>query len=555
MYTIKDYIIPEIVEKSSAMYGKRPALGMIGKEAVRYEELEQRTRRVAALLGLLGIAKRDRVGLVSESRPEWGISYFGASRSGATLVPLMNDFTPEQMGNILEHSGAKVLLASRKMYQKVAAFVGTLPVIAVDDLSILAGTPALGDLDAATAAWKKVEIAPDDLASIIYTSGTTGKSKGVMLTHRNLVWDAFQTRHVIVVKRTDVWLSILPLAHAYEFTIGFLIPIMQGSSIWYLDKPPVASALLPAIAAVRPTIMLTVPLIIEKVYRGNIKPTLDGMSLYKNPILKPVLERVAGIKLKKTFGGRLRFFGVGGAPLAEDVERFLRSAKFPYAIGYGLTETAPMLSGSPPWQQGFRATGPAMPGVDIRIVNPHPETGEGEIEARGPNVFQGYYKDEVKTREVFTEDGWFKTGDLGFLDGKKRVCIRGRSKTMILGASGENIYPEDIEAIINSSPHVAESLVYGDENGLTALINLKPEVLEDLEARFKDGVEEAGFAATNAATAAGQATAKLLELIRKEANLKLAAFSRIGKVERQPEPFEKTPKQSIKRFLYPQKKK
>jgi long-chain acyl-CoA synthetase len=310
-----------------------------------------------------------------------------------------------------------------------------------------------------------------------------------------------------------------------------------------------------------------VPLVIEKIYRLNIQPALAKMGAYKVPLLRPLLDRLAGLKLMKTFGGKLRFFGVGGAPIAADVESFLKSARFPYSIGYGLTETAPMVAGNKPGRVKVHTTGVAATGVEMRIGDKRPDTGEGEIQVRGPNVTSGYYKDPEKTREIFTEDGWFRTGDLGFMDEGGRVTVRGRIKTMILGASGENIYPEEIEAVLNASPYVLESLVYGDEKGLTALVHLKPEVLEEIGARVKDGIEDAeeaasrlGHAVEHALGQAGEslehaekAAAHLLDGIRKEANERLAAFSRLRKVQLQVEPFEKTPKQSIKRFLYPKK--
>ncbi len=375
-----------------------------------------------------------------------------------------------------------------------------------------------------------------------------------MLTHRNILSNAIACRSIIVLRRTDFLLSILPLAHTYEFTIGFVIPLLAGSSVHYLDRPPSATALLPALKTVRPTIMLSVPLVIEKIYRSSIKPALEGMSLYRINAIRPILEKLAGLKLKKTFGGRLRFFGIGGAPLAADVERFLKTAGFPYAIGYGLTETSPLLAGCNPARTRLRSTGPALHGVSIRIADPRPDTGEGEIQARGDSIFKGYFNDPVRTADSFTADGWFKTGDLGFMDSKGFLHVRGRLKTMILGASGENIYPEEIEAIINRSPYVNESLVYSDESGLTALIHLKPEALENLEARLKDGIEGAEDVAVklgHAVADAEKAATALLERIKKEANAKLASFSRIGKVRIQKEPFEKTPTQKIKRFLYP----
>jgi long-chain acyl-CoA synthetase len=565
MYAIEGFTIPEVLEKSSAKYAKRPALGMVGGEAIRYRELEPRTRRISALLGLLGVKKGDRVALLSENRPEWGLAYFGISRLGAIAVPIMTDFTPEQISTILEHSESRVLVVSRRFEAKVPDEGGKRILLSLEDLSVLAA-PSPGELpasdsaavDAAAAAFEPPPVQADEIASILYTSGTMGKSKGVMLTHRNLVWDACAADRFIVLRRTDRLLSVLPLAHSYEFTIGFLIPMIHGSAVYYLDRPPSATALLPALDSIQPTLMLTVPMIIEKIYRSSIKPALDKISLYKVPALRPALDWVAGLKLKKTFGGKIRFFGIGGAPVAADVETFLHNARFLYSIGYGLTETAPLLTGNKPGKVKLHTTGLPATGVSLRIADPRPDTGEGEIQARGLNVFPGYYKDPERSAEAFTADGWFRTGDLGVMDAHGRITVRGRLKTMILGASGENIYPEEIEAVLNASPYVVESLVYGDEKGLTALVHLKPEaILEHAAARVMDGIDAVGAAAHHAGESlesAEKAASALLERIKKEANLRLAAFSRLARVELQPEPFEKTPKQSIKRFLYPGKK-
>jgi long-chain acyl-CoA synthetase len=572
MYSIERYTIPELIEKSSIRYAERPALSMVQGEPIRYRELEPRTKRIAALLALLGIKKGDRVALLSENRPEWGIAYLGIARSGAIAVPIMIDFIPEQISNILSHSESAVLIVSSRLLAKVGGEGSKRIVISVEDLKLVAapaGTtyPSERSIDDAAAAYIPPPIDADDLVSIVYTSGTTGHSKGVMLSHRNIVFDAEASRKFVVLRRTDRLLSVLPLAHTYEFTIGFIIPIMHGSAVYYLDRPPSATVLLPAMAAIKPTIFLSVPLLIEKTYRSAVKPALDKIGLYKVPLLKPVFDRLAGAKLKKSFGGKIRFFGIGGAPLAADVETFLHSAHFPYSIGYGLTETAPLLTGNKPGKVKAYTTGFAATGVELRIGDPRPDTGEGEIQARGLNVTRGYYKDPEKTKEIFTEDGWFRTGDLGVMEADGRITVRGRLKTMILGASGENIYPEEIEALLNSSPYVQESLVYGDETGLTALVHLKPEVLEELTARVKDGIEGAEEAATRLGHAVGEAVGHageslgnaeksaghLLERIKKETNERLAAFSRVGTVKLQDEPFEKTPKQSIKRFLYPKK--
>lgn len=570
VYTIERFTINEIVHKSTRVYASRPALAMVGGKPIYFRELESRTRRIAAILTLAGIKKGDRVALLSENRPEWGLAYFGIIRAGAIAVPIMVDFTAEQIGNIVAHSESAAIIVSSKLLAKAPPESTGIVRVSVEDFSVqeagLGSSFTQAEIESAATSFEEPPVQADELASIIYTSGTTGASKGVMLTHRNFVSNAISARKFIYLRRTDRLLSILPLAHAYEFTIGFLIPMVQGSAVYYLDRPPSATALLPALAAVRPTVMLSVPLVIEKVYRSSVRPKLEAMGLYKKAWARPLLERLAGMKLYKTFGGKLRFFGIGGAPLAPDVESFLHAARFPYSIGYGLTETAPLLAGNKPGKVRVHTTGLPAGGVDLRIADARPDTGEGEIQARGPNVFPGYYKDPERTAEAFTSDGWFRTGDLGVMDESGRVTVRGRLKTVILGASGENIYPEEIEALINSSPYVLESLVYGDERGLTALVHFKPEALEryplnELAAAVRDRVEEAEMAVGNAAHHAGESLGKaekaishLLETVKRETNSRLAAFSRLARVEHQAEPFEKTPKQSIKRFLYPMRK-
>jgi long-chain acyl-CoA synthetase len=309
-----------------------------------------------------------------------------------------------------------------------------------------------------------------------------------------------------------------------------------------------------------------VPLVIEKVYRSGVKPGLEKMGLYRAKALRPLLERLAGAKLMKSFGGRLRFFGIGGAPLDPETEAFLRRAHFPYAIGYGLTETAPIIAASAVGRTSMCAAGPALPGADIRIAEARPADGEsglmvGELQVRGPMVGPGYYLDPERTAEAYTADGYFRTGDLGYVDARGRFYVRGRSKTMILGPAGENIYPEEVEAVLNSSPYVLESLVYGDSSGLTALVQLKPEAIgeyatklrEEIGAKVRDGIGEVGGALGHAGESVEHAAAQLLERIKREANCRLAAFSRLQAVKVQKEPFEKTPTQKIKRFLYPKR--
>jgi long-chain acyl-CoA synthetase len=586
-YSFDKDTLADIAPRSAASFGDAPALAMVGGEAISYRELDRMSLRAAVALARAGISKGDRVAILSENRPEWGIASLGIARAGAVAVPILTDFTAEQIGNILAHSGARAAFVSTKLGRKLEAApsAAASPSAAAPSQNAQPRDVDFKLLPIEELAKKEItesetddarlpRIESGDLAAIIYTSGTTGLSKGVMLTHRNFIADAVACDPVVSLDGGDLVLSILPLAHAYEYTIGFLIPMIGGSFIRYLDRPPSASALLPALATYRPTIMLSVPMVIEKVYRSSVEPALGKIALYKYcPPLRPLFERLAGLKLKKIFGGRMRFFGIGGAPLDPEVERFLIHARFPHAIGYGLTETAPIIAAAAVGKTKVRVAGTALPGADIRIAGGTSPGAAGEIQVRGPMVGPGYYRDQARTAEAFTQDGYFRTGDLGSFDSRHRLTVRGRLKTMILGASGENIYPEEVESVINASPYVAESLVYGGDAGLTALVQLKPEILEELSAYAREGIGGADKAAGRFGQTVGaairwaaqevgaaehyveKAAAPLLERVRNEANARLAAFSRISRVEVQAEPFEKTPTQKIKRFLYPRGKK
>jgi len=380
----------------------------------------------------------------------------------------------------------------------------------------------------------------DDLVSIIYTSGTTGSSKGVMLTNKNLTSNASASCQQFVKIRSGMrFLSILPMSHSYEFTIGFLLPLLVGCEIHYLGKAPAASILLPALKKVRPHLILSVPLLIEKIYKGSVVAQIENnknlKKWYKNRFLRHEINRLIGRKLKITFGGRLKFFGVGGAALDSEVEKFLKEAHFPYAIGYGLTETSPLLAGSGPKQTKLGTVGMNVKGVELKIDNPDPETKVGEVVVRGPNVMLGYYKEEKLTKKTFTEDGWFKTGDLGLIV-RGRLSLKGRSKTMILGPGGENIYPENIETLINNRPYVQESLVMLGEGGLGALIKIDIELMaQNLKTSVEDAREDA---------------AAYVARLKEEVNKELSSFSRLRETKVHDEPFQRTPTLKIKRYLY-----
>jgi long-chain acyl-CoA synthetase len=370
-----------------------------------------------------------------------------------------------------------------------------------------------------------------DTAVIVYTSGTSGFNKGVMLSHRNLLYTARATRQNFRVSRKDMFLSTLPLSHTYEFTEGLLIPVMHGATVTYLERPPSPAVLIPACRTIRPTVMLSVPLVIEKIYRKRVQPLLEaagndlklsGRRMYKQ----------ARKELDAALGDRLRFFSIGGAALAEDVEGALRKARFPYSLGYGMTEASPIITGTVPGRFPPSSVGRPLKGIKIKIVN-------GEVWARGPNVMQGYYGDGERTRDTLDEDGWLHTGDLGELDRKGNLYIKGRLKSLILGPSGENIYPEEIESLLAASHLVEETLVCpGDKGELVALV-----VLSEKAKALASG---AAAAASGAAAAVGGA----LQELRDAVNRRLADFQRISRIEVRHEPFEKTATSKIKRYLY-----
>lgn len=562
MIKLEKLTLKHLLARTAKLRPERPALAWVGETPITYGEMFQQVTELSQLLHNQGIVIGDRVAILSENMPNWGITYFAITTMGAIVVPILPDFRANEIHHILRHAECKAIFVSRKLYDRLEDMQveSIANIFLIDDFSIIPlqtkkdrlkevmkeGRREFAKLREAAlkmAGWLPEEPGEDDVAAIIYTSGTTGHSKGVMLTHKNLTFNAVDTMEIQTIVETDRLLSVLPLSHTYECTLGLIIPALTGASVYYLDKPPTARVLLPAMQEVKPTVMLTVPLIIDKVFRMKIVPTFTRSSLlrrlYKIGAMRKKLHAVAGKKLYKSFGGALHFFGIGGALLAPDVEQFLRDAKFPYAIGYGLTETSPLVAGCTPKITRYRSTGPVLPDLEVKINNPNPKTGEGEIWVRGDSVMKGYYKDPERTAEVITPDGWFKTGDLGVFDADGYLYIKGRSKNMILGPSGENIYPEEIESVINEHGNVLESLVYGQEGKLVARIHLN---YEEIDRQFgPDKLSES------------QSTRQIqdmLEEIRQNVNNRVPAFSRISRVIEQTEPFEKTPTQKVKRFLY-----
>ncbi|MBO5820600.1 MAG: AMP-binding protein [Alistipes sp.] len=536
----------ELVKHSIEKFADRIAFSMIGGEDVSYKEVGERVEKVQDMLLNAGVGAGDKVVILSSSMPNWGVSYFAVTSAGMVAVPILPDFTGAELDLIIEHSEAKAILVSDKLYTKLSKAT-------VEKMNIVIRTKGLNIISQRVEERAEAKVPqPEDLAVIIYTSGTTSKPKGVMLTHYNIAAQTTIIPPLFDYNQDDVLLSILPLAHTYECTLGMIYPFSRGAHIHYLDRPPTASALMPALAAVRPTVIASVPLIMEKIYRGKVLPTFQKKAilrkLYSWDWSRKLLHKVAGKQLKELFGGRMRFFAIGGAKFDSEAERFLLEAGFPYGIGYGLTETAPLLAGAVGDMVRIGSTGPALRGVDVCLDNVNAETGQGEIVVKSPCVMMGYFKNEEATKGVFTDDGWFRTGDLGALDSDGWIYIKGRLKNMIVGPSGENIYPEDIEEVLNSNRFVAESVVTEEDGKLIALVHFDTEAIEDYYDELKHKV----------AVSAEQLNLKMEEVKREVleyVNSKVNRFSKISKVVDNEGEFEKTPTKKIRRFVYDRRKK
>jgi len=481
-----------------------------------------------------GIGAGDKVAILSQSMPNWSVAFFATVPFGRIAIPILPDSSENEVKNILEHSESKVIFVSQKLAGKLSQECRdkmTL-VIDMDTFEVLKS-----DDDKFTCDGKTSVPTPDDIATIIYTSGTTGSAKGVVLSHRNLAANVITCYHSCKRTDKDRWLSVLPMAHTLEMTLCMLYPMYCGATVYYLPKPPVASLLMKALKVVKPTTMLTVPLIIEKVYKGSVLPTIQKSRTltWMNEHMNGLMCRIIGMKLKATFGGHISFYGIGGAKLDPEVEKFLLKAKFPYAIGYGLTETSPLLGYSMKKWRTVGSFGYPVYNVKLKLHNVNPETGEGEVVAKGPNVMLGYYKDPARTKSVFTEDGWFRTSDIAVQDEKGRFFIKGRNNNMILGPSGENIYPEEIENVINNVEGVSESIVVERDGRLVALVQPAENFIE-WDKESEDKIYEKLDAWK----------AKLL----KATNKNVSKASQVSSIEVMKEPFEKTATQKIRRFKY-----
>jgi long-chain acyl-CoA synthetase len=512
-----------------------------------FGELAKEMERLHILFQTLGIEKGDKIALAGRNCANWAVAYLAIESYGAVVVSILQDFKAEDISHLLEHSDSQFLFVGPYVWKELQnqPMHGVQVALSLLDFSVLYSAegvemPTTAQIDAAYKARFPQGLEPEDvhftadpdaLCLINYTSGSTGSPKGVMLNGRSLSNNVEVGMQMLPVDPGQRLVSMLPLAHMFGQICELLYPLCSGTHIYFLTKSPTPSILLKALKEVQPYLVVTVPLVIEKIYKKNLDPMLSKWvirTLWYTPIASTIIKKHVKSALKKAFGGRLRYFICGGAAMNPTVEKCLMDIHFPLSIGYGMTECGPLIGGNPPKYFKARSGGVPVMNMEVRIDEPNAE-GIGEILVKGENVMMGYYKNPEATKAAFTSDGWMRTGDLGCLDKKKNIFIKGRNKTMILGSSGQNIYPEEIEDKLNNQAGVGESLVVEREGKLVALVFpdetlAKRMTIEELQRQMRENLQ------------------KLNKLI--------PGYSQVSDIEIKEEPFEKTPKKSIKRFLY-----
>ena len=536
------------LQESMVAKWNTPALSDYRGETFTFANFATEIARLHTIYRTIGVEQGHKVSLAAKNSSRWAMAFLATTTYRAVAVPILADFTPEAITNLTAHSDSVVLFTEPRIWEEME--IEKMPevraVINLENYSILylrdealrsEIEAKLAEIPAVYPEEMKHEVVNygcgdlDDLAIINYTSGTTSQPKGVMLTSRNISANIDFALAKIPIEEGDQIISMLPLAHMYGMAFEFIYPVCGGGHVFFLGKTPTPTLLMQALADVKPYLLITVPLVIEKIFKGKIMPILNKPAmriLTKTPGVNKLIYSKVRKQLLTTFGGKLRSIILGGAALNPQIEKVIRKVQLPYTVGYGMTEGAPLMAYAP-WQS-FRpgSCGRPVDGVELRIDSPNPQKVVGEIQAKGPNITMGYYKNDEATAAAFTADGFLRTGDLGIMDKNGNIFIKGRSKCMILTASGQNIYPEEIEAVLNTLPHIAESLVVARDKALVALVALSAEDLALEESVINEALEQA----------------------RKEANLLLPAYSQITKIEIVREGFAHTPKQSIKRFLY-----
>ena len=528
--------LAKLFEYATDNFAGRPLSRFVdGGQEYTYDSFKHKCLELSQRFNRFGISAGDKVAILSNNMPNWTVAMFSCVPFGRVTVPILPDSSESEVTNILTHSECKAIFIAKKMLGKLSDAIKEKMTLVID---IETFSLIKKDDHAFTCEGHSAEPQADDLASIIYTSGTSGKAKGVMLSHRNFCQNIIAAYHAQKAGKKDRWLSILPMSHTYEMAFSVLYPIYVGGCVNYIQKPPTPTVLIKAMKEVRPTIMCSVPLIIEKIYKNSVVPAIEKSKtltwLKKN--FPGLLYWLIGRRLYKTFGGKLKFFGIGGSKLDPTVEEFLNKARFPYAIGYGLTETAPLITNACVGKTVVGSIGVPAYNVEVKLQNVNPETGEGEIVAKGDNVMLGYYRDPERTRAALTDDGWFRTNDLASVDSKGRYYIKGRLGNMIVGPSGENIYPEEIEQVINDISGVEESLVIEHEGKLVALVKFDDDLVDWNELEKQDNFYEKLEAREKA----------VMEYVNK----RVSKQSKIGEIKAMRESFEKTATQKIRRFKY-----
>ena len=536
------------LEEAMKANWERPALGNYRGELFTFGDVATQIAKMHVLFEAAGVKKGDKVALCAKNSARWGIAFFAANTYEAVVVPILADFHPDSVNSLVDHSESVVLFTDMDIWPKldIAKMPQLKAVVSTADFKILYTADekiqeANDNLDNLFAAkypngFSASDISyPTDndknLAIINYTSGTTSAPKGVMLRYECISANVAFGQKRLPSYPEDKIVSMLPMAHMYGMMFELIYPLCGGSSIYYLGKTPTPALLLGAMAEVKPYLVITVPLVMEKIFKSKVAPVVN------KPIMKvitaiPGLNQVIFKKIRTSllgaFGGNVRSIIMGGAALNPDVERWFKKFKLPYTVGYGMTEAAPLMAYEDWWDFAPKSCGKAIDTIEVRIDSDDPYTKVGEIQARGTNIMSGYFKNEEATRASFTEDGWMRTGDLGLLDEKGNIFIKGRSKNMILSANGQNIYPEEIEAAVNNQDFVVESVVVDRGASLVALVYVD-----------KDKLKEAGLELD-----------EHMNAVKAEVNKSMPSYSKISKIEVVDQPFEKTPKMSIKRFMY-----
>ena len=527
---------------------ERTALANFRGEVFTFGELATQIAKFHVFFEKIGLKKGDKVALCAKNSARWGVTFFSANTYEAVLVPILADFHPESVNSLVDHSESKLLLTDSDIWNKldITKMPTVKAVISSSDFSLLyaadetiqAASDSLEQLfnekypSGFSAADVTYPIDNDkDLAIINYTSGTTSAPKGVMLRYECVSENVAFGQKRLPSYPGDKIVSMLPMAHMYGMMFELIYPLCGGSSVYYLGKTPTPALLLGAMAEVKPYLVITVPLVMEKIFKSKVAPVVNKplmKVLCALPGLNQVIFKKIRTQLLNAFGGNVREIVMGGAALNPDVEKWFRKFKLPFTVGYGMTEAAPLLAYEDWWDFASKSCGKAVDSVEVRIDSEDPYNKVGEIQAKGNSLMSGYYKNEEATKAAFTEDGWMRTGDLGVVDALGNIYIRGRSKNMILSANGQNIYPEEIEAVINNQPYVVESVVVDRGASLVALV-------------YVDG---------DKLTADGLNIDQQMDAMKAEVNKLMPSYSKISKVEVMDKPFEKTPKMSIKRFMY-----